>query len=93
MDFFSIPVITGFTIAAALNIAFTQLKSLLGVPGPANEFLETLESVVRNIKEVRVWDFVLGVVSMVVVIIFRVNITFCLTVYKFKFGENYVNRK
>ncbi|XP_066250639.1 sodium-independent sulfate anion transporter-like [Euwallacea similis] len=71
VEFFSFPVISGFTTAAALNIACSQLKSLLGIPGPANQFLETWESFFANIRKVKLWDSLLGVITIIFVFAFR----------------------
>ena len=46
VNFLSVPVITGFTTAAALTIAVTQLKDLLGLDGvdPATTFVEAVRA-------------------------------------------------
>lgn len=71
VEFFSYPIITGFTTAAALSIGSSQLKSLLGIKGSANEFLEAWKSVILHIGETRKWDAILGFCSIVFLFIFR----------------------
>ncbi|XP_060529624.1 sodium-independent sulfate anion transporter-like isoform X2 [Cylas formicarius] len=65
VEFFSFPIISGFTTAAAINIACTQLKSLLGISGKSSNFLEAWESVFKHIGETRKWDSILGFASIV----------------------------
>ncbi|XP_012285866.1 sodium-independent sulfate anion transporter isoform X2 [Orussus abietinus] len=60
LDFISLPVITGFTTGAALNIAAAQFKSLLGIAGKSESFLDSLISIVKNIKQVEWTDSLLG---------------------------------
>ncbi|XP_018563079.1 sodium-independent sulfate anion transporter-like isoform X3 [Anoplophora glabripennis] len=69
VEFFSYPVIAGFTTAAALNIASSQIKSLLGIAGKSQEFLESWIYVVEHIKETRKWDAVLGFTTIVFLVI------------------------
>lgn len=73
VEFFSVPVISGFTTAAALSIASSQLKSLLGISGSANQFLDAWKAFFKNIKETSLWDSVLGFVSVIVLFGFRVS--------------------
>ena len=49
IDFISFPVISAFTSAAAVTIATTQLKSLLGLKNISNEFLHAIEGVIEKI--------------------------------------------
>ncbi|XP_015838375.2 sodium-independent sulfate anion transporter isoform X2 [Tribolium castaneum] len=65
IEFFSYPIIAGFTCAASLQIASSQVKGLFGIPGKANAFLEAWESVFSNIEKIRLWDSVLGVLSII----------------------------
>ncbi|XP_019759137.1 sodium-independent sulfate anion transporter isoform X2 [Dendroctonus ponderosae] len=71
VQFFSFPVISGFTTAAALSIASTQLKQLLGISGPASIFLDAWISLFKNIKETRKWDAILGFMTIFIVFAFR----------------------
>lgn len=73
IEFFSYPITAGFTCAASLQIASTQLKSLLGIPGPADDFLEDLETISNTIGETKKWDLILGIISIVIVVILKIN--------------------
>lgn len=74
VQFISNPVVDGFTTAAAITIGCGQLKSLFGVPGKSNEFLEALIKFFENIKDIRLWDSVLGVVSIILLLLLRVSV-------------------
>lgn len=68
VQFISMPVTAGFTSAAAITIASGQVKSLLGLPGQSNEFLDSWENVFHNIHLTRLWDTVLGVATIVILL-------------------------
>lgn len=72
VDFISMPVICGFTNAAAIIIATSQLGTLLGIKGRSDSFVDAISNVVNNIKKTQLWDPVLGVCSMVVLILLKV---------------------
>ncbi|XP_049801095.1 sodium-independent sulfate anion transporter-like [Schistocerca nitens] len=65
VDFISMPVTTAFTSAAAITIAFSQLKGLLGIGGTSNDFLESWSNLVERITYVQLWDVVLGVCTII----------------------------
>lgn len=71
IEFFSYPVIAGFTTAAAIQIASSQIKGLLGIPGKANEFLEAWMNVIKNISQVNLYDALLGVISIILLILMK----------------------
>ncbi|XP_053658078.1 sodium-independent sulfate anion transporter-like [Anopheles marshallii] len=71
VQFISMPVTAGFTSAAAITIASGQVKSLLGLPGRSNEFVHSWINVYQHIGETRLWDAVLGVVTIVMLLILR----------------------
>lgn len=73
MEFFSYPVTAGFTSAAALTIAASQFKSLLGIPGKANAFLDSIIAVYKHIAESRKWDTVLGFTTIIALVFMRVS--------------------
>lgn len=61
VEFISLPVISGFTTAAAFQIASAQLKSLFGLDGKSgNYFAESVYNFGLNIKTIKLWDPVLG---------------------------------
>lgn len=72
LDFISLPVITGFTSAAAINIASSQFKSLLGISGRAESFLDALIAIFKNISEIRYQDTLLGIGTIVILILLKV---------------------
>ncbi|XP_065076353.1 sodium-independent sulfate anion transporter-like [Ochlerotatus camptorhynchus] len=69
VQFISMPVTAGFTSAAAITIASGQVKSLLGLPGKSNEFLESWENVIHNIHHTQLWDSVLGISTIVILLL------------------------
>lgn len=64
VQFISMPVTAGFTTAAALQIGSLQVKSLLGLPGRSTEFLDAWIHICNNIGGARLWDSVLGVLTI-----------------------------
>ncbi|GAB0090241.1 sodium-independent sulfate anion transporter [Sergentomyia squamirostris] len=85
VQFISIPVTVGFCTAAAMTIASSQIKSLLGLPGRGNEFIESWTSVFENIQEIKLWDTVLGVSSIILLLTLRKSkdIPKCKTFFKY----------
>lgn len=73
MEFISFPVTAGFVSAAALTIASSQLKSLLGIKGSGNEFLESWKNVFHNIQDTRAGDITLGVCTIILLLIGQVQ--------------------
>ena len=80
IDFISVPVISGFTSAAALTIASGQIHGLLGIH--VEEKSETHAGVVddyidifSNVKSLRWQDTVLGLSCAVILLALRVNIS------------------
>ncbi|XP_066584425.1 sodium-independent sulfate anion transporter-like isoform X2 [Prorops nasuta] len=71
LDFISFPVITGFTSAAAINIASSQFKSLLGIPGRAENFLEAIKAVFTNIRKVKYEDSLLGLFTIALLVLLK----------------------
>nr|CAH7721952.1 unnamed protein product [Callosobruchus chinensis] len=53
VDFFSYPIIAGFTTAAALNIASSQIKSIFGIAGKSDSFLAAWIALFEHIREAR----------------------------------------
>lgn len=72
MEFISFPVTAGFVSAAAVTIASSQLKNLLGIKGGGNEFLESWKNLFENIQDTRVGDVTLGVCTILLLLIGRV---------------------
>lgn len=74
LDFISLPVITGFTSAAAINIASSQFKSLLGIPGRSEDLVDTLKSIFKNSKQINLWDILLGTTTLFGLVLLKVHI-------------------
>ena len=76
IEFFSVPVIAGFTSAAAISIASGQVEKILGltvtnkteIPGVIGDYVNIFE----NIDTFRWQDFTLGMICMVLLLLMRV---------------------
>lgn len=73
IDFISGPVSVGFTSAAAIIIATTQIKDVLGLSFPGSKFLDVWEQLFEHISETRLWDTLLGFICMAILLLLRVN--------------------
>jgi len=73
VDFISMPVICGFSNAAAIIIATSQLGTLLGIKGRSDSFVDAISKVVQHLNESKLWDTLLGVCSMIVLILLKVS--------------------
>ncbi|XP_048482804.1 sodium-independent sulfate anion transporter isoform X2 [Plutella xylostella] len=72
LDFISKPVISGFTTAAALQIAAAQLKSLFRISGKSgNTFIDAIKNFIKNIETVQLWDTVLGFCTIIALLILK----------------------
>ncbi|XP_075231067.1 sodium-independent sulfate anion transporter-like [Lycorma delicatula] len=71
IDFISGPVSVGFTSAAAIIIATSQVKDLLGLPITGSEFLQTWCNIYHNIDKYELWDSVLGLSCMIILLLLR----------------------
>lgn len=60
MEFVSLPVVSGFTSAAALTIASSQIKGLLGLKYNAETFIGTWKGLFEHITETRLTDSLLS---------------------------------
>nr|CAD7410851.1 unnamed protein product [Timema cristinae] len=69
VDFISMPVTVGFTSAAAITIASSQLKGLFGFGGSSNDFIGACVNLVKHLHETRLWDSVLGMSTIVVLLL------------------------
>ncbi|PSN38149.1 Sodium-independent sulfate anion transporter [Blattella germanica] len=72
IEFISIPVTAGFISAAAITIASSQVKSLLGIGGSGNEFIESWKNIFNRIGETRAGDVTLGLCTIVLLLIGRI---------------------
>ncbi|XP_061711867.1 sodium-independent sulfate anion transporter-like [Cydia pomonella] len=72
VEFISMPVISGFTTAAALQIAAGQLKSIFGLDGKSgNYFAESVYNFVYNFKSMKVWDPILGFSTIGILLVLK----------------------
>jgi len=69
IDFISGPVSVGFTSAAAIIIATTQIKDILGLSFPGSKFLEVWGQLFQHISETRLWDTLLGFMCMAILLL------------------------
>lgn len=71
VNFLSRPVIAGFTTAAAIIIASSQLSYLLGIEIPRSGFYHTITSVFGKLGELNLPTTILGFVTIVLLIAFK----------------------
>lgn len=64
----------GFTSAAAIIIATTQVKDVLGLSFPGGKFLQVWEDIFEHISQTRLWDTILGFTCITVILLLRVSI-------------------
>lgn len=60
VDFISFPVISAFSLAAAITIASSQLKGFFGLHYSASRVIEIWSKFFANISQVNAWDISLG---------------------------------
>ena len=63
-NYISHPVVSSFTTAAGITIAFSQLKNLLGLTNIPHDFLQQLYAIIVNLSHTKLWDLGLGTVCM-----------------------------
>ena len=86
IEFFSVPVIAGFTSAAAISIASGQVEKLFGltvtnkteIPGVIGDYVNVFE----NIDTFRWQDFTLGTICMVLLLLMRVRNDYTVSMYQ-----------
>lgn len=72
VNFISLPVISGFTSAAALTIAASQFKDLAGLTGStATTLLETVRGLVPKLGEVRPATLLVGLAAIALLVVLR----------------------
>lgn len=71
VDFISMPVTVGFTSAAAITIAASQLKGLFGLKGSADKFMDSIVNFFERIHEAQLWDTVLGISTIVALLLLK----------------------
>ncbi|RZF48868.1 hypothetical protein LSTR_LSTR003248 [Laodelphax striatellus] len=71
IDFISGPVSVGFTSAAAIIIATSQVKDLLGLNYAASDFIHAWNQIALHIKDTQPWDALLGLSCMAILLLLR----------------------
>ena len=72
VNFLSRPVISGFTSAAALIIALSQLKHLLGIDIQRNNQIHSLVyEALKNLKDTNLITLTIGVISILILVFFK----------------------
>lgn len=66
VEFVSLPVVSGFTSAAAITIASSQIKGLLGLKFNAETFISTWKGLLEHVGETRMQDTLLSLVCCIV---------------------------
>lgn len=74
LDFISGPVSVGFTSAASIIIATSQVKDILGLKVSGTKFVQVWQSIFEHIGETRRWDAALGIICIIVLLLLRVRI-------------------
>ncbi|XP_075920739.1 sodium-independent sulfate anion transporter-like [Petromyzon marinus] len=72
VEFISLPVLKGFTCAAAITIGFSQIKTLLGLKDIPQQFFQEVYYTFSRIAETRLADALLGGSSLLLLILLRV---------------------
>lgn len=65
-----------------MTIGSSQVKSLLGLKGSTNGFMESWINVFKHITEARLWDSLLGALTIIVLLLLKVLFIsiYCLSV-------------
>ncbi|XP_012217355.1 sodium-independent sulfate anion transporter-like isoform X2 [Linepithema humile] len=71
LDFISGPVSVGFTSAASIIIATSQVKDILGLKVSGTKFVQVWQSIFEHISETRHWDTTLGIVCIIILLFLR----------------------
>ncbi|XP_050317205.1 sodium-independent sulfate anion transporter [Bactrocera neohumeralis] len=71
VQFISIPVTTGFTMAAAITIASGQINNLFGISSSSNEFIESWIYFFKHINNTQRNDALLGIITLIMLLIMR----------------------
>ncbi|HKK45841.1 MAG TPA: sulfate permease [Balneolaceae bacterium] len=72
LNFFSRPVIAGFTLAAPIIIAGTQLQNLMGIQLPNTQYIfYILEGVIQNIDQIHYATFACGMGAIALLVLLK----------------------
>lgn len=75
--FVSAPVVIGFVSAAALAIGSIQVFPLLGMKASVKNFFEIYVYIFKHLGDIKIYDAVLGVGSLVALLLLRVSCFSC----------------
>lgn len=70
-NFLSRPVVSGFTSAAAIVIAISQLKHFFGLEIVTNNTLKTLQAIIGNLSQTNGYDLAIGGVAVALILIIK----------------------
>lgn len=65
------PVISAFTSAVSIQVITSQAKGLLGLKFAGRGFVKTWYGVFSHLEDIRLWDTIVGLVSMLFLLILR----------------------
>ncbi|XP_014092421.2 sodium-independent sulfate anion transporter isoform X1 [Bactrocera oleae] len=71
VQFISMPVTTGFTMAAAITIASGQINNLFGISSASNEFIDSWIYFFNHINNTQRNDALLGIITLIMLLIMR----------------------
>ena len=71
VNFISIPIVSGFTSSAAIIIAFSQLKDLLGLENIPRLFAKNVYYTFKNIGQTKKYDITLGIICILFLVALR----------------------
>ncbi|KAG8259047.1 sodium-independent sulfate anion transporter-like isoform X1 [Homalodisca vitripennis] len=71
VEFISMPVTCGFTSAAAVTIAVSQINNLLGLTGKPDGFVECLLYLTKHIGDLRLGDTILGLSTIATLVLIK----------------------
>ncbi|XP_017471285.1 PREDICTED: sodium-independent sulfate anion transporter-like [Rhagoletis zephyria] len=69
--FISVPVITGFTMAAACTIGSAQINNLFGMSSPSNQLIPSWKHFFTHLTSIRMNDSLLGVCSLIFLLLMK----------------------
>lgn len=65
VDFIGFPVFNGFTTAAAVTIATSQLRHIFGLSNIDSHWIFTVRDIFKQLHNTRWQDFVMGAICMI----------------------------
>ena len=71
VNFLSHPVIAGFTSAAAVIIAFSQVKHLLGVKASGEKFMDIVGQLAQQIGNTNIYTLSIGIASIILLVVLK----------------------